>query len=1245
MRTGWTPELDALLRRADPAARLIAELAVTSAEDVRRRKEEWDAGSVSGTVITLPSGGARLQGILGNYVSQTTHNGWITDLDPSGAMKVARLRWPGLRYAQAEVSRIRAWLHPRLNGGQPQEVAWWECRVFTLMRYDAAFGGQRYLSIAEIGRSRVQAGGNEGEVVFDFDRLVPGYPPPEDLAGLGVYPDPITYVAIVALKADGSAAGNVGWAIDTGTTSVTQGPAVTLQGWTLTEVDDSDPWAERFRGWWRDGTLAEAVPYIVVERSSYSPATITFSGSAQINLGRVPDADEAIELVGQGETPSDSSLTFEVLADNGTTWVPFRDGQLVSELPGVSARQTYVLRVTLSPNSEGDVTPTVRNLGARAVRRWPLPELTSVQLTNSWGFDPRTLVGSIPTVRVSVLRDGARDFHDLATEILSQYGVSDIEIRLWIGAASLPRDRWMLVDTFELEDYVPAPGAIHLDGVHPSARLRVAQLPVYDELAKRREPLVYANVSLADAYQDLISGRAALPERYLGPGITDDTTLVGKLITDGDAKTELDALAYLAGGVMISSQGQVSFRDVANASGIAAIFPAEEIEVVGATPGLRQAVPEWYVPWDWAEAEGRFRGEVRAFAAAALDAVRAGRLDAPSRLDDRIARWIATEAHAERVGQRHVEWFGLGLILVRFRPHLPHPHLEPGDVVLVETRDFVGRDPHTGRALKGRLWARAVISEVADPLGRDLVAWVRSYADLFPSIESATRTVPTLPSVGSPTVSLLGVSSSPASGYALVDVLLQVSGGGGQAGTLEVWTRKNDETQSPRYTDAPDATVAVQDGQTVGAASFSPDVVSAALAAIRAPMGGLLAKRIFARWTAASGASSGVREFVIAHGPIAITPGGHLKPDVPYDGLNRTPLDTDADAQRGAAADDDLDGLELGGWLNRTQKRIEAIYRPGVGALSGADLVAGGDSLTRLGDRHAANVYRSAADPTPLSNIVQRIGADGNAVNTFGIAEGTTVHRIFRHREEVTAFGGVVDGEVQVDFVDEYQNAPAVSLRGHSCISYHASLGSGVSQRLVIQAVNVSKDGFVSRAVIKNTGATTMHNNDFPSGNVLDAVDETTEVTLNPGGANDDRYTVRYAVSVTAVRTDNPAEVNPVTVVVAIDTDDGTGPIERAAFSYTAVGTENVTDVKSWPNEEKTITVSGLGSGDKIRLRIKSIVSHPPYLFDVAVQGADGAGSNPGSARGVSYTTASDTTLSAVPDPGDFIEWLAQEVV
>ncbi|HEX6938202.1 MAG TPA: hypothetical protein VF158_02230, partial [Longimicrobiales bacterium] len=720
MRTGWNPRLAALLQRPDPAARLIPEAVVTSAEDVRRRRDEWETGAVTGDVQTLPSGGVRLTGQVREYVSQTTRGDWITDLDPAGALHVARLRWPGARYAESEITRIRVWLHPRLDGGLDQEVAYWECRVWSLMRYRVRTGGLIYVSIAPAAAPvRVVAGGAEGEVTFAFDGLAPAGQTPifeggAELVPGPIYPDPVTYISVAALKSDGSPAGNVGWAIDPNKTDpITSNPAVTLDGWTLTEVGDS-PTDPELAGWWRDDSGVDPVPYIIVERGDLAPATVEFSGAAQIDLGAPPAADELVEFVAQGETPSDSDLVFEVLDDAGTTWVPVRDGQTVDELPGVSARQTYAMRVTLTPNGEGDVSPVARDLGVRTVRRWTLTGLADVHIATTWGFDPRTFVGSIPDGRVTILRDGSRDYRDFATELLSQHPAADIAVRLWVGSERLPRSDWLLIDVWELEAYDPQPGAIHLDCISPAARLRTARIPVIDEVRGVREPLVYTNDSLADVYADLIAGQIALPERFRGAGVSDDVTLVGNTIEDSEGKTELDAISYLAGGTTIASQGLVKFVDIVGAAGIRAVFPAEEIEVVGATPGLRQAVPEWIVPWDWSEEEGRFRGEVPVHHIPALEAVRQGRLDAPGSLAPEIARWIASEDHAKAIGTRHVSWFGTGLIQIHLRAEYPHPYLEPGDLVLVELRDLVARDPNTARALKGQLWALAVVNEVAD---------------------------------------------------------------------------------------------------------------------------------------------------------------------------------------------------------------------------------------------------------------------------------------------------------------------------------------------------------------------------------------------------------------------------------------------------------------------------------------------------------------------------------------------------
>lgn len=741
MRTGWNPRLAELLQRPDPVARVIPEAVVTAAEDVRRRQDEWDEVADPSEVVALPSGGIRLAGMLARYMEQTTRDGWMTDFQPDNRFRAARLTWQP-HHSLAEVTTIRAWLHPRLDGAKPQEVAFWECRIYALLRVqrfrtrDAGVRGT-YLSLAEIGRSRVAAGGGEGEVSFAFDGLRPASYTPIDITdGGSQILAPQSFVVIAALKADGSPAGNVAWGLDSSRTSVIHASGVRLQG---CELEDPDKTVAELAGWYLEASTPSHVPYLVVESSSYQEATVTFSGEHQIDLGVEPEPGMAVEFVAQGETPGDTELIFEVLADDGQTWVPVRDGQTADELPGVSARQQYAMRVTLRPSSAGDATPIARDIGARTVRRWPLLGLAEVWMGTSWGFDPLTFRGSIPTATVTLIRDGARDYSDFATELLSQHAPGDIEIRLWVGSERLPRSDWLLLDVFELEDYDPQPAAIHLHCISPAARLRAAQLPPLDEVRKVREPLVYTNQSLAAVYADLLDGQIALPERYRGAGVPDTSTLVSKRITEGDGKTELDAIAYLAGGAVIASQGVVKWIDVAGAAGLRAVFPAEEITVLGASPGLRQATPEWIVPWDWSDEEGRFRGEVPVHHLPALEAVRAGRLDAPQRLEDGIARWIHDEQHARQIGIRHVQWFGAGLIQLHFQTEYAHPHLEPGDLILVELRDFVARDPNTARALKGQLWAIATVNEVADPLGRELFAWVRSYADLIPTSDAYER--------------------------------------------------------------------------------------------------------------------------------------------------------------------------------------------------------------------------------------------------------------------------------------------------------------------------------------------------------------------------------------------------------------------------------------------------------------------------------------------------------------------------
>lgn len=754
MRSGWNPELARLLQRPEPIARVLTEAVVTTAEDVRSRREEWDAADSLTGLETLASGGVRLSaGAAQQHASQTVRDSAIADLDRSAPYAAARLVWPADVDPETTIQRVRVWLNPDLSG-DGQEVAHWKCELHALVKWGRIeASGFPSLQLAKIAEAIVPAGPAEGEVTFVFGGEGAPRPAaiwPQNISRVHIpeaynHDVPVTFVFIYALKSDGSPAGNAGWARADANPDPEQPSGVILEGAVLLDApSDHRPLT------FADTAPVSWVPYVVAEFFEYQAATVAFTGAGnRIDLGAVPAADEVVELVAQGETPGSTAITWEVLADNGVTWVPFRDGQLTDELPGVGRRQTYHVRAHLTPSANGDLTPIARDLGARVLRRWLLDGLAAPRVTTGWAVDPRTLRGSIPEIEIDVIRDGVRDFRDFASLLASEHDPTDLEFRLWVGHPQLDRSAWLLIDTWLIDDIEPRSGRITFVCLSPLARTRV-RLPPAEEIGDgqvERQVLHYSNQSLAAVYDDLLAARIALPERYRGAGVEDDVTLVSREIRDDDGKELLDAIAYLAGGSLISSQGRIKFRPMHESGAPVAVFPAEEIRQPAAPPGLRDRVAEFFVPFNWSDIQREFRSEVRSFHAAALAKMGLARIDAPDRLDERVARWIFDEQHARDVARRVTDTLGTGLIVWSFRSVYPHPHLEPGDIVLVETREFVGRDPNTDAALRGVLWARAVVVEVRDALGTDFVVWVRGYADLLSTTQVLDLIGYTTPSV------------------------------------------------------------------------------------------------------------------------------------------------------------------------------------------------------------------------------------------------------------------------------------------------------------------------------------------------------------------------------------------------------------------------------------------------------------------------------------------------------------------
>lgn len=246
-----------------------------------------------------------------------------------------------------------------------------------------------------------------------------------------------------------------------------------------------------------------------------------------------------------------------------------------------------------------------------------------------------------------------------------------------------------------------------------------------------------------------------------------------------------------------------------------------------------------------------------------------------------------------------------------------------------------------------------------------------------------------------------------------------------------------------------------------------------------------------------------------------------------------------------------------------------------------------------------------------------------------GINEGSAVHHLGRHYEEVTVHGPDSDGDVNVSFAQTYQNPPQLTLKGGQFITYDSSIGSGSTQRLQLQALNPTASGFTSRSRIATLGVLTNQTDEFASG-AISTVGGTKEATLSPGGATSDQYDVHYQVQISTSSW-------PVFLTVAIDvwrTDLGQW-VETATYNYS-------TDTnQTWTEEIKNITAAPIS---KIRLRVKSWTDGLG-TGSFAVYGGDAGGSNPGAFDGVTYTTSSDTANSAIPGDSDRVTWVAWEMV
>jgi hypothetical protein len=904
MRAPLSPALEQRVRCPDPTARVFIEAQTETLADVRTRKDQWSLADSTTGLELLDDGGVRLTDAIQVKIARASPgDGFNTDLDgpPSlvaaSPFLTARIVWGGDDPRDLVIDRITAYLHPQQNGALARTVDTWICQPYAVRKSTGTTAVELVPLAAPVAMKAV--GVSVGDVVFSWVGQATKPKPKSILPFVAAPPEfgsPVTVIFIWAVKADGSPATNVGWASDSAVTQVTNGSRI------LKAIQVAGP---TLLGAYSFDITPHPVPIIKVESGSFANAKIQFStGGNQFDLGATPTG--TIEFVGEGEVPAGGAIIYEVLKDGGTAatdadWRAYTDGQHPADLANVSTRQTYQLRARLQTSAGGDVTPILRALGVREVA---ITDLSNVCQTPevSWSVDPIKLVGAIPELRLTAVRDGERDFHDAITDLLVSADIGKLLLRVWIGDAAVPRSQWVKRDEFLIDGVYPGGPSIALRCVSPLALLK-GSLPKYaggisaapasdqanpgawvdessastnlfskvneitaDDLGFVQSPVDPANAavefklaSLGDpnlsgghsvsyryqkdvaagktidltvelrqgavvkatqtvvniangwitgvlqltttqadsitdysdlrirfnanttggagsrkaqvswtkfgvdgsrqaylkasqtpkaVYEDLVLNQAEMPRRYFGPGAELTSELVTNEIRDiTDIKAQVDAIAYIAGMAVTSSQGRIKAVDCHGQKAAVVTFDPNEIEPLETTPGYEERVPFFTVPWGYDFVKNKFGAETLAKSGPALNKLGRAHVDVEERLDETIARWIVAQAgdtpgessQANRIAKRVVETVGTGLIRWRFRTTYAWPELEPGDLVVVPTDRFVARDPTADRELRGQLWAAGVITAVGDVWGRDFTIWVRSYADIVGGTVLGTR--------------------------------------------------------------------------------------------------------------------------------------------------------------------------------------------------------------------------------------------------------------------------------------------------------------------------------------------------------------------------------------------------------------------------------------------------------------------------------------------------------------------------
>ena len=769
MRHGWNDELAQYVESVPMRARPILETVIASASDIKDRKSDYSGADATAAFTLFDDGGVRLIGSGTDTLAENTTRvagADLTNLQPptesSLGCALVELGNTTVVGQQTEIFGATAYLDPNTSGaGGGQEVTHWFANLY---RFDGVSieGGEEAWSLQPIASDSVAAASSPGNVTFTFAKgqNFPAFGDPPDLeeasVGSTIPSGPSVVLIVWGLKGNGEIASNTSWDCDANNSSVTDG-AHKVYRFNLTALDSSaDVGTLRYTA-----AAASGVPAMALTaNTSYTSATISWtnagSPSNELDLGSAPSSDTDLEMVLQYSAPSTTTVVAQIRQpDSGSgspgAWFTFVDGDVIGEdrsgdeggndLSTLPRQQTYDLQVALNTTTARTHTPRLFRVGVREITHEIVDGVMDVE-SAGWAIDPITCSGEIPSLDVLLHREGEKDYRSWADDLFTDNHLNDLVFRIWVGHPDLARKYWLHIDDFLVGDYKPLTAGISVRLVSP---LQYVLLPIPAHSSGSRTPKEYDGQTLLQVFDDIINVQAAVPTRYRGNalcGSTQGITSVTKTVSvETQAIDVLRQINWLNGSVLISSQGVFKtvplFSDIPMDGKTQPTFPYDDITVLATDTGFDRRITTFDVSYGWDGS--KYAGEKRATpGTTVLDRLGATAFAQASQLDDGTARWIENTTNAETVGNRVIDNFLTGLSQVRFTSSTPKPWLEPGDVCVIEQDLYVGKDPRTGRALRGRGWSKAVVTQCHDVMGQEFTVWVPAWFNVMASSTAFT---------------------------------------------------------------------------------------------------------------------------------------------------------------------------------------------------------------------------------------------------------------------------------------------------------------------------------------------------------------------------------------------------------------------------------------------------------------------------------------------------------------------------